>query len=136
MSFNGTLIYLGSSLDALPMTHIKANTYKITPNQRQDLDSSRNASGVLVRNVLSHMPCKIEIEVASMTNSEMAEFMEFITNRYSKSKERKIHVKYYATDTDSYQEGEFYIPDISYTINKVIGKTIYYNGFSLKLIEY
>lgn len=136
MAFNGYLLKMGA--DEFPLSFVYKNTYKIAPNRRQDLDPTRNANGVLERNVLEHMPSTISFMAKPMYNKELAEMMSFIRSHYSVEKEKKVVLTYYCPDTDEYKTGEFYVPDIEYPIDMVDteNKTILYREFPLEFIEY
>ena len=136
MAFNGYLLKLGA--DIFPLSFVYRNTYTVTPNRRQDLDSLRNADGVLERTVLDHMPSTISFQVKPMYNKDLNELMSFIRNHYSNEKEKKLVGEYYCPDIDDYKTGEFYVPDISFPIDMVDveNRRILYREFQLEFIEY
>lgn len=136
MAFNGYLLKMGA--DIFPLSFVYKESYKVAPSRRQDLDSGRNANGVLERNVLDHMPSTISFNAKPMWNTELNTMMSFIRSHYIVEKEKKVILEYYCPDIDDYKTGEFYVPDIEYTINMVDTekKAILYNGFTLEFIEY
>lgn len=136
MAFNGYLLKMGA--DIFPLSFVYKESYKVAPNRMQDLDSGRNANGVLERNVLDHMPSTISFQTKPMWNEELDEMMSFIRSHYSVEKEKKVVLEYFCPDINGYKTGEFYVPDIEYPINMVDleNNRILYNGFSLEFIEY
>ena len=136
MAFNGYLLKMGA--DIFPLSFVYKESYKVAPNRRQDLDSNRNANGVLERNVLDHMPSTISFQTKPMYNNEVDKMMQFIRSHYTVEKERKLLLEYYCPDINDYKTGEFYMPDIEFVMNMVdIEKNrILYNGFQLEFIEY
>lgn len=136
MAFNGYLLKMGA--DIFPLSFVYKESYKVSPNRRQDLDSGRNANGVLERNVLDHMPSTISFQTKPMWNNELDEMMSFIRGHYSVEKEKKVLLEYFCPDINGYKTGEFYVTDIEYPINMVDldNNRILYNGFSLEFIEY
>lgn len=136
MAFNGYLLKMGG--DIFPLSFVYKESYKVTPNRRQDLDSGRNANGVLQRNVLDHMPSTISFQTKPMHNDDLDEMMSFIRSHYAVEKEKKVILEYFCPDINGYKTGEFYVPDIEYVINRVDLKKnkIFYNGFQLEFIEY
>lgn len=136
MAFNGYLLKMGA--DNFPLSFVYKESYKVAPNRRQDLDSGRNANGVLERNVLDHMPSTISFQTKPMWNDELDKMMSFIRSHYSVEKEKKVVLEYFCPDINGYKVGEFYVPDIEYPINMVDldNNRILYNGFSLEFIEY
>lgn len=127
---------MGSGNTPLPLSYIKVQSYKVVPNRRQDLDSTRNANGVLQRTVLDHYASTVEFATIPMDNTQMAAFMSLIRSKYSIEKEKKIHLTYYCPDTDSYKSGDFYVPDIEFPIIYIDGTTIQYDSVTLEFIEY
>lgn len=135
MAFNGTLVKIG---DTEIVKFVKQESYKISPAQRQDLDSFVNANGILERNVLAHKRSKIEINTIPMDNTKMSKLMGIINANFISELERKVPLTYYCPDTDSYASGSFYIPDPQYPIDRIDrgNNKIYYNSMILKFIEY
>ena len=136
MAFNGYLLKMGA--DIFPLSFVYKESYKVAPNRRQDLDSGRNANGVLERTVLEHMPSTISFQAKPMYNKDLNAMMSFIRSHYSVEKEKKVVLEYYCPDIDDYKTGEFYMPDIEFVINMVDleDNRILYNGFQLEFIEY
>jgi len=136
MSFSGYLIKIGgASGTSLPLSYIRENSYSETPNQRIDRNSKRNNNGVLNRKVVSHMPSKIKFTTMPMTNSELTTLMNIIKANWIES-QRKVRLQYYNRESDSYKEGWFYMPDLTYTIRTINGNTVYYEGIEFTFIEY
>ena len=136
MAFEGYLLKMGG--DVFPLSFVYKESYKITPNRRQDLDSGRNANGILERNVLDHMPSTISFQAKPMNNTDLDKMMSFIRSHYVSEREKKLIIEYFCPDINGYKTGEFYVPDIEYVINMVDveKKTILYYGFQLEFIEY
>ena len=136
MALKGYLLKVGGEI--FPLRFVFKESYRITPNRRQDLDSTRNANGKMTRNVLDHMPSTISFQTKPMYNDELEKMMSFIRDKYENDKERKVELEFYCPDTNSYKTGDFYIPDIEYPIIKVEleQNRILYNGFTLEFIEY
>lgn len=136
MAFNGYLLKIGE--DVFPLRFVFKESYRITPNRRQDLGSNRNANGVLVRNVLEHKPTTISFQTRPMDDSMLEQMMSFIRERYVDENEKKVLLEFYCPDTNSYKTGEFYIPDMEFPIMRVdLEKNkVFYNSFTLEFIEY
>ena len=140
MAFNGKLIELktGANYVEFPLRYVKAESYKVTPNQRMESSANRASTGVLVRNTLSHTASKIEINTVPLTNSEVSAIHTLLTNAFTDSQERKLDLRYYDPESDSYLTGTFYMPDIDYDIINVdlTKNVIQYNTIRLAFIEY
>lgn len=136
MSFKGYLLKVGGV--ELPLKFIRYETYKITPDQRMDLDTTRVQTGEMVRTVLDHTATKIEFETPSMNNIQQAELMKLFRDSWVDVKERKVNVEYFNTETDEYKTGVFYMPDISWTIRNIDQRllVINYSQTRIAFIEY
>ena len=120
MAFKGYLIKLGGENGTpLPLKYMRYETYKITPNQRMDYNSTRDSLGVLHRTVVSHTATKIEFNMPRMDNWAVEDFMRLIRKYWTSTAERKITLYYYDMENNSYKSGTFYMPDIDFTISNV-----------------
>lgn len=146
MAFNGKLIELWnpstSQYDELPMTYIFRESYVCAPNRRQDLDPYRDADGYLHRNTLAHTATTIQFQTKPMWQHNMDALMAFLRNHYVTPLEKKVKIRYYmmgeSAANGGYGEGDFYIPDIEFTLNMVLPneQKILYNSTTLEFIEY
>ena len=137
MAFSGYLIKLGgSSGTVLPLSYMKLESYKCTPDQRLETEAQRTATGLLVRTTVDHKPVKIEFETPPMTNREMAALNTMIQSAFTNDTERKLTINFYDNETDSYRNAECYMPDTDYSINRIVGNTIYYSSVRFAFIEY
>lgn len=126
----------GSGGTTLPMKYIKVDGYDITPNQRMESEAKRDVTGVLHRKTVAHTASKIEFNTPILTNHDVDAMMTLFRNNWSSTAERKITLYYYDMETDSYQTGTFYMPDIKWHIDRIEGNTIYYSETRIAFIEY
>lgn len=139
MAFGGYLVKLGGTNGTvIPLTYLKYNTYKLTPDQMLDLDSTRDTTGVLHRTVLDHTATVVQVNVVSMEGADFDTLNTLIRANFTNAKERSIYLEYFDPFTSSYKVGLFYMPDIQYTIRNVDADNlkINYSEFTLKFIEY
>lgn len=139
MAFNGYLIKLGGSNGTvLPLRYMRYQTYKVTPQQRQDLDSTVDTSGVLHRYPVSHRRSKIEFNTPMMYNYDIDELMAMFRNAWSSSSERKLTLEYYDPEYNTYRTGTFYMPDTDFDITTIdlARNAILYNELRFAFIEY
>lgn len=139
MAYNGYLIKVGGSNGTeLPFTYIKASGYSITPNQRMESEAKRSADGVLHRTTVAHTATKIEFNTPHITNRDVDAMMTLFKTYWTSSAERKLKLYYYDMESDSYKEGEFYMPDIQFPIERVDNDAniIYYGETRIAFIEY
>lgn len=126
----------GSGGTTLPMKYIKVDGYDITPNQRMESEAKRDVTGGLHRTTVPHTASKIEFNTPILTNHDVDAMMTLFRNNWSSTAERKITLYYYEMETDSYQTGTFYMPDIKWHIDRIEGNTIYYSETRIAFIEY
>lgn len=140
MAYNGGLMYFWNptteGYDDFPLCWVYKESYKVTPNRRQDLSSTRNADGILERNVLSHTASTIELQTPPTWEKTIAELMMFLRSHYTNEDEKKVYIKYYCPDIDGYNEGYFYVPDIEFNISRVMENHIFYKSVTIEFIEY
>lgn len=127
MSYQGYLLRVDGII--FPNSLIAFGTFSITPNQRQDLDSYRDSTGYLHRNILPHMPSKIEFTTKVLHDADRVVLENILKNR------DEFTLEYWDTE---YKTGIFYSPDIKYEIydiDKVSGD-IRYKPVRIAMIEY
>ena len=140
MAFNGKLVELktGANYVEFPLKYMKAESYKVTPNQRMESSANRATTGVLHRTTVSHTASKIDFTTPPLTNSEVNDIHTKLTNAYTDALQRKLDLRYYDPSSDSYKTGTFYVPDIDYDILRVdtSKNIVHYNGIRFAFIEY
>lgn len=137
MAYAGYLVKVGSY--TIPLSFIKAESYKVT-HLIQDLDSYRDANGILHRNALSHVPDKVEFEcVPMLTNTEINAVVSAINAQIAatgSSAERKAQVTVYVPELDGYVTQDMYMPDAEYNMYYADASIIKYNSVRLAFIGY
>ena len=137
MAFSGYLLKIGGSNGTeFPMKYIKLSGYSITPNQRMEVEAKRSVTGVLYRSTVAHTATKIEFNTPPMTNSDVDAMMTLLKNAWTNTQERKLKVQYYDMESDSYKEGDFYMPDTQFSIERIEGNVIQYGEIRVAFIEY
>lgn len=136
MAFEGWLLKIGTY--TFPMEHIAEETYKVVPQQRQELDAYRDNLGVLHREVAENRPSVVEFSTRDgLTNADVREIFRQIYANYENEAERKVKAVYYIPETDSYSEPEeMYIPNPGFPIDYITGNTVVYNSIPFSFIGY
>lgn len=134
----GLLKIGGSSGTVFPLKYVKLEGYSITPNQRMETEAKRDVTGVLHRTTVSHTASKIEFNTPILTNNEVDAMMTLLRSAWTSTEERKLALQYYDMETDSYKTGDFYMPDIQFSINHIDNDNgiVYYNETRIAFIEY
>ena len=134
MAYAGYLIKVGDY--TIPLKYIKAESYSAY-RSIQDLDSYRDADGVLHRTALSHVPNKVEFETpAMMTDKTFSEFMSNIQRNYINVNERRLSVTMYVPETNEYVTQDMYMPDITPSMYHADSEKIQYKSIRLAFIGY
>ena len=134
MAYNGYLIKVGSY--TIPQNKIKAESYNAVLHV-QDLDSFRDANGVLNRTALEHTVAEVNFELKAMlTNSDVSEIFSNIRNNYTVSSERKVLATIYVPELDDYITQDMYMPDVSFPIYGTYNNVITYNSIPVSFIGY
>lgn len=132
MAFNGQYLLKAGSYE-IPLRYMKLDSYKSSPDQRQDLDSYRDADGVLHRTVLAHTATKIEFETPYMHRADLEALINGIKANYIDALSRDVTLTYYDDETQTYKTGHFYLPGTM--TFEVYNKDIY-NSCRFAFIEY
>lgn len=138
MAYSGYLVKVGtgSSQYTIPLSFIKAESYQ-AEHLVQDMDSYRDANGVLHRNALTHVPDKCEFEcVPLLTNTEMNAVLSAIRSRFDVPLERKLSVTMYVPELNDYVTQDMYMPDPQFTIYYADNNEIKYNSVRFAFIGY
>ena len=133
MAFSGYLIKVDNY--TVPLSFMRYESYKIGYHS-QDLDSYRDANGVLHRNALAHRVGKIEFNVPMMTMDKFQDVWSKVRAKYLNATEKSANVTYYIPETDSYETQKMYVPDIEFSIRNIDGNTINLNETRIAFIGY
>ena len=128
LKFNGTV---------LPNAYLVE--YSSTPDQRLDVDGERDNTGMLHRNTLPAGKTSITFSTHILSLDEKIKMQNIIWNAINANgipQQRKVWVEYWNDETNDYDTGWFYIPDIQYTVMDANATDIRYSPISIELIEY
>lgn len=131
MAFNNKY-YIKVGDYPIPLEFMAYKTYKLSRNV-QDLDSYRDADGLLHRNVLSHIVYNMEFETPILTAKQFRTLISNIRANLLDATENDAMVTFYDMWSDSYKTGHFYLPGtLEFTpFNKKI-----YEPMRIAFIEY
>lgn len=120
----------------IPNKYISLTSYVSTPNQRQDLDSYQDNWGKLHRNTLEHTRSKLEWNTPPLFERELLSLQNILNSGIINAKERKLKIIHYCFDTHTYEQGEFYMPDITFTPLLIRNGEVLMDKVRLAFIEY
>lgn len=130
MPWQGYVAKIGDTV--FPNKIIAEGGYSSTPNQQTDEDSYVDASGLLHRNVLSHLRSSFKIETTSLTLTEKISISMF----YSTINRKKCTITYWNDEISDYKTGDFYIPSVDWQMEQIGDTEPTYKPVTLEFIEY
>lgn len=134
MAYNGYLIKVGNY--TIPNTLIQAESYDVVMHV-QDLDSLRDANGILHRTALEHQVNEVNFNLKPMlTNSEVPDIWGKIRSNYTVASERKVSATVYIPELDDYITQDMYMTDTKFPIYGTYANKITYNAISVSFIGY
>lgn len=136
--FQGWLLKVGSDMTLVPTEMIKAETYKVSPNQRMEETAERDSTGVLWRETVPNMPPKIEFNTPAAYDTDVNALNAIFRAAYSNEQERKLTVAFYDPEENVYKSWECYMPNIDFPIRTIDidAKTIFYDEIRYAFIGY
>ena len=111
-------------------------SFSSTPNQRSELSAYRDNNNLLNRVTSPNFKTKITFRTKPLFIDEKINMQNIIAGGYTNYIERKASVTYYNEETDAYYTGDFYVPDVNFTVKYCSGGTILYEPVEITLIEY
>lgn len=134
MAFDGYLLQTGS-YDTFFNSYIVASSYKVA-KKVLDVDSYRDANGVLHRNAMPHLSYNIEFNIKPLDNTRLETFMSALRENFTVPIERKLSLTFYVPEDNAYDTTDVYMPDIDFQINHIEGNVIKYDETTIKFIGY
>lgn len=131
--FEGWLLKVNGNI--FPTSLIRADTYKITPDQETDLDDYTDLDGVFHRNKVAAKATKIEFNVIPIRLHQYMKVKEILPGV---DDDDEVEIEYWNPRTMEYQSGRAYIPDVSFEPYMIYTETndILYKETRLAFIEY
>ena len=133
MAYSDYLIKVGTK--KIPNKYISLESFKVTKHT-QDIDSYRDATGKLHRNVLSHKVMKAEFTTPTMYASDVDALMTLISGQYSDANTKTVTVDFYDAETQTYVSMPAYVPDIEFNIKENSPRGFIYNPVRIAFIGY
>lgn len=136
MAFEGYLLKSGN--DIFPHKYIDFASWDSTPNQREEIkayrdDNTRNLTRVTAAGRKTAITFKTR---DNLTLNEKMEIQNFFTSHETNAAERKIPLTFWNDESNSYMTGNFYRPNIKFTIQSISGDNIIYKSIQIDLVEY
>lgn len=122
----------------MPLSYIKMdNGNEQTPNQREEIKAERDDyTRTLMRVTADGMITKQSFVFRRMNIKERRALKNVMKSGLVDEKQRRYHVTYWNDENLQYEEGDVYIPDITYSRALADDDGIIYNEFTMTLIGY
>lgn len=122
----------------VPLSYIKMDEgNEQTPNQREEIKAERDDyTRKLTRVTADGMITKQSYVFRSMNIKERRALNAVMKQGLVNEKQRKYHVTYWNDENLRYEEGDVYIPDITFKRKEANEKTLIYHEFTMNLIGY
>lgn len=131
--YSGFLLKIGNEI--FNMKYIKEKTYKGYVSV-QDLDSYRDANGLLHREALSHVPIKCEFETIPLNNEQYEQIMDMIRRNYINELERKVTITAFILEYNGYVTQDAYMAEPQPQIQAIKDNKIQYAPLRIAFIGY
>lgn len=136
-NFKGYLIRRTVDNKNFPDKYIQYSTYSSDPDQREELkayrdDNTRN----LTRVTADGMKSKITFQTRENLHlDEKIEIQKFFTDKEISKKQKTISLKFWNDETNDYDTGTFYRPNMNFPIKKITDDDIIYGAMTITCIE-
>lgn len=136
-NFQGYLYKFGNV--ELPNSYLQMDKCTSTPKQREEIEAYRDDySRTLHRVTANGMKTKQVLYFRPLNHMQILALKEVMRNSLVDAKQRKYHITYWNDEGMQYNEGDFYIPDITFVRRRVDEENnlVYYCEFEMHIIEY
>lgn len=113
--FNNYFIKLSNT--EIPINYMRVGSYQCT-YETLDLDSFRDANGLLHRTALPSRKVKVEFETPYLYANEMQNLLSLIRNNFTDANEQKVSLNAYLPETDDYVTQDAYLVNITFKIEQ------------------
>ena len=134
-NFKGYLLRVGGANGAIvPLLYMRVETYKATPSRRIEESAESTADGYLHRVTLEHTRSTVAFDTPYLTLSQVQALNRLLG--LAEDRQRNVTLEYWNDEKGDYAEGNFYVPDIEYIIQRVTATDIRYMPLHYEFIEY
>lgn len=136
-AFEGWLLKFGSQ--EFPLEYLAQDDCDSTPDQRTQIDSYRDADNLLHLETSPNYKTKLEYKtVDDLTLGDKITIQQVMKSGLLDATQRKYRITYWNDESNEYETGEFYVPDIVFRQKRVdrVKKTIIYGSVRIAMIEY
>ena len=137
-NFRGYLLKATGAASAFPDRFIEEGSWDSTPDQREELkayrdDNTRDLTRVTAAGKKSVFSFSTR---EGLHLDEKIAIQNYFYNNESDHTQRKINLTFWNDETNSYDTGDFYRPNMPFKIKRYTSNDIIYDSLKLEFVEY
>ena len=138
-AFEGYLLKSGTDANSVfPHKYMQLSSWTTTPNQREEIkayrdDNTRNLTRVTAAGRKTAIQFKTR---PNLHLAEKQEIQDWFVSHETNHDERKLPITFWNDESNAYQTGYFYRPNMEFKIEKITDNDIVYGEFTFDLVEY
>ena len=138
MAFEGYLLKAVATGAIFPNKYIEYESWESTPDQREEIkayrdDNTRNLTRITAAGKKSIFSFNTR---EGIHLSDKIAIQQFFTSAESNAEQRRITLQFWNEETNSYDTGDFYRPNMAFPIKKITGNDIIYKSMKFDFVEY
>ena len=137
-NFKGILLYRTADNKPFPQQYIEMGSWSSNPDQREEIRAYRDDNTRALTRITAQGRKSI-FSFATRNNLHLKDkiaIQKWFTEKEVNSTERKIQLTFCNEETNNYDTGYFYRPNMEFKIKSIIGTDIIYDSMQFDFVEY
>ena len=137
-NFKGILLYRTADNKPFPQQYIEMGSWSSNPDQREEIRAYRDDNTRALTRITAQGRKSI-FSFATRNNLHLKDkiaIQNWFTEKEVNSTERKIQLTFWNEETNNYDTGYFYRPNMEFKIKSIIGTDIIYDSMQFDFVEY
>lgn len=137
-NFKGILLYRTADNKPFPQQYIEMGSWSSNPDQREEIRAYRDDNTRALTRITAQGRKSI-FSFATRNNLHLKDkiaIQNWFTEKEVNSTERKIQLTFWNEETNNYDTGYFYRPNMEFKIKSIIGNDIIYDSMQFDFVEY
>ena len=137
-NFKGILLYRTADNKPFPQQYIEMGSWSSNPDQREEIRAYRDDNTRALTRITAQGRKSI-FSFATRNNLHLKDkiaIQNWFTEKEVNSTERKIQLTFWNEETNNYDTGYFYRPNMEFKIKSIIGHDIIYDSMQFDFVEY
>lgn len=137
-NFRGILLYRTADNKPFPQQYIEMGSWSSNPDQREEIRAYRDDNTRALTRITAQGRKSI-FSFATRNNLHLKDkiaIQKWFTEKEVNSTERKIQLTFWNEETNNYDTGYFYRPNMEFKIKSIIGNDIIYDSMQFDFVEY